>query len=291
MASTQQQRVLDRAREGDPKVICGLLNHKFAPAGITTTVRWQERDRLLVGLTANSVPELTMCLNVVERAFKRLEIPQLAVLAVSGYRRGEPQPQWQRQLSIASTALALDLSAWSETGSSLAEPTPPAPLAPPQPAIVPSPLEPEQRYLSFTLGIENPGLLVVETIQEILYVPLVQLLPVPDMPSCVVGIHNWRGEMLWVVDLNYLLGLGGLSLESLTTVTIIVLRDRDRTLGLMVRTVGEILAHSPVALQPPVGLFRPELERFIEGYLRASQSIVLNTAAIFDTPELHYAAR
>ncbi|NEO85679.1 MAG: hypothetical protein F6J87_15725 [Spirulina sp. SIO3F2] len=285
-----QKQVLERAQQGDPAVICGLLNHKFEPEGITPQVVWQSDDRLSVTLTAEHPPNAAVCLQIIERGFKRLAIPQLVMVEVTAYQQGQERPLWRQQLSLTTNVLAIDLAAWLESGSSLqsAVVNLPTPTTPQTAVTALTPLEPEQRYLSFTLGIANPGLLAVEAIQEILYITLVQLLPVPDMSDCVVGIHNWRGEMLWIVDLNHLLGLGGLALETLDTVAVIVIGQGDRTIGLMVRTVGEILPYNPGQLQPPNGLFAPELEPFIAGYLRESSSIVLNTATIFNAPELRH---
>lgn len=286
-----QKQVFQRAQAGDPAVICGLLNHKFEPEGITPQVAWQGGDRLLVTLTAvNTRPNAAVCLQIIERGFKRLAIPQLTMVEVAAYQQGQDRALWRQHLSLTDTALAIDLAAWLESGSSLSSAvvSPPNPAAPPAAVAALTPTEPEQRYLSFTLGIANPGLLAVEAIQEILYVTLVQLLPVPDMPDCVVGIHNWRGEMLWIVDLNHLLGLGGIDLDTLSTVAVIVICQGDRTIGLMVKTVGEILPYNPEQLQSPNGLFAPELEPFITGYLRESSSIVVNTPAVFNAPELRH---
>ncbi|MGB0561901.1 MAG: chemotaxis protein CheW [Spirulinaceae cyanobacterium] len=280
--STQEQ-VLARAQAGDLTVIASLLNHKFAPEGITAQVRWLASDRLRVDLAADQTPNAAVCLPIIERGFQRLAISHLAWVDVAAYQQGEDLILWQQQVSLTPAAVAIDLAAWLESGSSLQSSVVALPSRlTPAPTVA---LEPEQKYLSFTLGIANPGLLAVEAIQEILYIQLRQILPVPELSAAVVGLHNWRGEMLWLVDLNHLLGLGGLDVATMTPVNVLVLRWNNRTLGLMVKSVGEILPYPPEQLQAPTGLFNPSLEPFIAGYHQESSSIVLKPAAIFNAAQ------
>ncbi|WP_439637904.1 chemotaxis protein CheW [Spirulina sp.] len=99
-------------------------------------------------------------------------------------------------------------------------------------------------------------------------------------PSSLSFLHRYP------LDLNHLLGLGGLDLESLSTVTVIILKSSTHLLGVMVQTIDEITPYDPTLLQPPDGLFPPELEPYITGYLRETSSIVLNSEAIFHAPVL-----
>src|SRR4028119_1239001 len=75
----------------------------------------------------------------------------------------------------------------------------------------PLPPETRQRLLRFPLGLQDSALLPLEQIAEILRVNVAEILPVPEMPSCVLGIGNWRGTMLWLIGLNHLLGYPPLS--------------------------------------------------------------------------------
>ncbi|MEM8642426.1 MAG: chemotaxis protein CheW [Cyanobacteria bacterium P01_G01_bin.54] len=290
-----QQQVLAQAKAGDLGGIAGLLKHRFAPEGITTRVRWLGRDRLLVELEAAQAPQATVCLPVIERGFQQLAIPHLVRVDVAAYQQGREPVVWRQQVSLTPTAVAIDLAAWLDAGSSLQSSiiTVPQPLQPTLPqhvepmCVEPGCVEPKpmQQYLSFTLGMANPGLLAIEAIQEIFYLPWQQILPVPAMGAAVLGLHYWRGEMLWLVDLNDLLGRGGLDTTALSSVSLLVLRWCNCRLGLMVQTVGEILPYNPEQLQTPRGLFNADLEPFITGYHRESSSIVLNPAAILNAAQ------
>jgi positive phototaxis protein PixI len=145
------------------------------------------------------------------------------------------------------------------------------------------PEESRQRLLSFPLGVRGNSLLPLEQITEILRINLSDILRVPETPSCVLGAYNWRGDMLWLVDLEQLIGCSPLreqcSRNNCQPTTVIV-RMRGFNVGLVVRQVNDIELHDLQELLPPKqGLFAKELLPFIEGYLPEG-STVLNLQAI-----------
>ena len=64
-----------------------------------------------------------------------------------------------------------------------------------------------EQYLRFRLHPRTLALLPIQYLAEIATVEYSAVVPVPGMPAWVSGIYNWRGTILWVVDLGYLLGL------------------------------------------------------------------------------------
>jgi positive phototaxis protein PixI len=64
-----------------------------------------------------------------------------------------------------------------------------------------------QQFLRLYLAADFPALLPIHQVKEVLTVPRDQIVPIPDMPAWVMGIYNWRGEILWMVDLGHLCGL------------------------------------------------------------------------------------
>ena len=77
---------------------------------------------------------------------------------------------------------------------------PPANLAASPPTQV-------KQFLRFYLHPDTKVMLPVGQITEVLQLQLAQIVPIPQMPSWVMGVYNWRGEILWMVDLAHLLGL------------------------------------------------------------------------------------
>ncbi|NEP11481.1 MAG: chemotaxis protein CheW [Symploca sp. SIO2C1] len=147
------------------------------------------------------------------------------------------------------------------------------------------PLAPEtrQRLLRFSLSKQESGLLPLEQITEILRLNWAEILPVPEIPSCVLGIGNWRGEMLWLVDLKELVGCTPLSKtgQMLTPPVAMVIEVNNQPLGLVVEQVNDIELHDLQQLQPAAaGTFPPKLMPFVLGSLPGVSGIVLDVTAI-----------
>jgi positive phototaxis protein PixI len=143
------------------------------------------------------------------------------------------------------------------------------------------PLPPEtnlSKLLRFPLGVQESALLPLEQIAEIIQVNLAEILPVPEMPSCVLGICNWRTEMLWLLDLNHLVGYP--SLTAAGTPVAIVVTVNEYAVGLVVKQVDDIELHDLQQLQRSApGLFPPKLLPFVLGAL-PNGSTVLDVTGI-----------
>jgi positive phototaxis protein PixI len=110
------------------------------------------------------------------------------------------------------------------------------------------------------------------------------------MPNCVLGIYSWRGEMLWLVDLEEMLGypplLQGANL--LTKMMVIVLEYEGKYLGLMVRQLTDIeWLDTERMKQPTADIFEQTMLQFLQGYMtnRAEQMVFfLDALAIIQSP-------
>ena len=284
----EQKRILQLVREGNPKAIASFFNHKLKTKGIHAKVAWQSTI-LVITLEAEGIPDRQFSLAVIEKGLKRLRIRSLAGAEIIGSVQGRPQPSWRDRLQFDNTKLGIDLDSWLESGSSLddaivefslEEKTPQEERE--QRDRLVSPLIPEEKFLGFQIAIENAALFPVENIQEILQISPAQILAIPDMPEFILGIYNWRGEMLWLVDLDRQLGLGDLQNPLETSLNVIVAKIENRILGLVVKQVDEIESLVTEGLQSPVGLFSPELEHFISGYLQQTGRVVLNPQTILN---------
>ncbi|KAM3089776.1 chemotaxis protein CheW [Phormidesmis sp. 146-35] len=155
-----------------------------------------------------------------------------------------------------------------------------------------------QKFLRFRLCSDQDALLPVDEVAAVLTLQTQDVLPVPHMPDCVLGIYNWRGEVLWLVDLAHQVGLDALVKQNsrLTSCMAIVLQVNGQFLGLAVPDVYDIEPHDPQLLQPPLSeLFSPKLLPFVKGYLTGAdrqstedqRSTVLEVTAILQDPRLH----
>ena len=103
-----------------------------------------------------------------------------------------------------------------------------------------------EQFLRFYLEPHTTSMLSVAQIAEVLKIGIGQIAPIPHLPAWVMGVYNWRGSVLWMVDLGLLLGLDSWyrSERASANYTAIVLKcDRTSTtarLGLVVTRVEDI---------------------------------------------------
>ncbi|MEA5536290.1 chemotaxis protein CheW [Crocosphaera sp. XPORK-15E] len=136
-----------------------------------------------------------------------------------------------------------------------------------------------EQFLRFHLVPDTTLLLPVSQLTEVLTIPLGQIVPIPHMPPWVMGVYNWRGEILWMVDLGALLGLTphahqaqvtpvyrGLALQSVAESSTTAKVHRQ-LLGVVVSRVEDIEWCNPSEIQSPTGAaVTANLAPFLRGY-------------------------
>ncbi|WP_414574765.1 chemotaxis protein CheW [Anabaena sp. CCY 9402-a] len=130
-------------------------------------------------------------------------------------------------------------------------------------------MEKPQKFLSFNLGVRDTAVISLEQITEVLQISLGDICGVPQMSSYILGVYNWRDEMLWLVDLDEMLGYPPLSQTAnmLVKMMAIVLEENGKYLGLLVRQLMDIewlYTHQMKA--PSAELFSPSISPFLQGY-------------------------
>src|SRR4028119_744903 len=68
-------------------------------------------------------------------------------------------------------------------------------------------LQASEQFLRFRLFPNTIALFPVPQLIEVLTIRSNQIVPIFHMPAWVMGVYNWRGEILWMVDLGHLVGL------------------------------------------------------------------------------------
>jgi positive phototaxis protein PixI len=132
------------------------------------------------------------------------------------------------------------------------------------------------QFLRFQLDPLTKAMLPIDHITEVLKIPFGQIVPIPQMPAWVMGVYNWRGEILWMVDLGHLIGLNSWYQHqgNLLRQTAIVLsphRQRDRSsnihLGLIVGRVEDLESCDISTIQAAMSSqANPQLSNFMQGY-------------------------
>ena len=96
--------------------------------------------------------------------------------------------------------------------------------------------------------------------------------PLPHAPDFVRGVINLRGVVLPVVDMKALLGRG--QTEANPKHVIVVIKASDRTIGLLVDAVSDILTVAGADIQPTPELARDSQAVFVEGIAVLEQRMV-----------------
>ena len=139
-----------------------------------------------------------------------------------------------------------------------------------------------QQFLSFQLFKDKGFLLPLADILEVLQIVPTEILPIPDMSDSVLGICSWRGENLWIVDLNVLMGNLSLSAQNplQDQFSIIVVQSDAAAVGLAVNQIDDVDLVEPSQLQEQDELCSTMLAPFVKGYLPNHNGIVLEVSAI-----------
>ena len=136
-----------------------------------------------------------------------------------------------------------------------------------------------EQFLRLYLDSETGALLPITQLTEVLNVSCSQVMPIPHMHSWMMGVYNWRGEILWLVDLAHLVGITPLYQQALTSsnYTVIVLEapveeedatgNARKTLGLVINQVGNIENCNPNLIKNiSFAAINTKLEAFLRGY-------------------------
>lgn len=145
-----------------------------------------------------------------------------------------------------------------------------------------------EKFLRFQLGKEGIALLPLNVIKQVMQVSVAEILTVPQMPACVLGIYNWRGEMLWMVDIGKFMGFPDLTTSGTDNVMAIAIQVQEQYLGIVVQQINDIELHDLNQINmPSLGLFSPEILPYLQGYLIGADKevlMVLNGEAIAQAP-------
>lgn len=145
-----------------------------------------------------------------------------------------------------------------------------------------------EQFLRFHLLPNTTVLLPVLQLTEVLKIPKGQIVPIPSMPAWVMGVYNWRGEILWIVDLGHLVGLTPWyqQASSAPVHMAVVLNGcssnarsnnaKSQMLGLVVNRIENIeWCNLDLIESPPSSTVTPELLQFLRGYWLKSNGEML----------------
>jgi positive phototaxis protein PixI len=104
-----------------------------------------------------------------------------------------------------------------------------------------------QPYLNFQITPDHLGMLPTEQLVEVITIHHPQIIPIPQMPPHVLGVYNWRGEVIWIIDSALILG----PTPTTTIKHAILLRHQTQVIGLIVQHINQMLWCNPSDIQAP----------------------------------------
>lgn len=140
-----------------------------------------------------------------------------------------------------------------------------------------------EQFLRCHLAPDALVMLPVAQLTEVLKIPVGQITPISDLPAWVMGVYNWRGKILWMIDLGHLLGYTPWHQQSFNigSYTAAILQvdggaDEALSLGLIVTQVQDIeLCDLGQVQSPHPSAITPELAPFLQGYWLKSNGEML----------------
>lgn len=144
-----------------------------------------------------------------------------------------------------------------------------------------------KQYIGFRLSEHRRAALVGQQLKEVLNLSPGDIVPIPDMPSAVMGIGSWHGDVLWLVDLGYFLGLPPLAPRRLSRprYSVMIVHHQDQTLGLVVDQIEQIIWCDPDETPTPALELEQPLAKFSQGYCRQGDQpwLILDIDSIIET--------
>ena len=292
------KEIVSLVQQGNPAPIEAQLNRSFSDRGIRAKVAFKNAY-LGILLEASTVPEQETVVAFIRQQLKELSSESIRAIRVYGREIGQVTPRWceviELKKHISSSHNLLSLTDWLSQGMEVASSS--------SKTLEDSVDRDIQKFLRFNFSADSTALLPLSTIKEVLNISFNKIHPVPHMAECLLGIYDYRGEILWLADLGEQLGLtpsinylnldrarssmGEIALSSADTLTVIVIQDKEKSLGIVVPKVVDIEIHDTEEIQPASeDLFSPQILPFLQGYLIGLSTPVLDPSSLVEDTQL-----
>lgn len=274
-----QQIATQKTNQDDIGLVSDLIHKAINDSGIITKIN-QKNSCLYLLFESEPYPPKYEQLELLIQKINDLQLTSVNVIKIGGRVKGQKKVAWQHKLVFNSGKSALDLSSWLDSGVSF-------PSLPRKVKQEYTHLH-QEKFLCFAIGSNHRALLSVTSLKEVLQISLEDILSIPHMNTYILGIYNWRGEILWLIDLNHLLGFQAINQSPNPEnhgMAIIVEVD-NQILGLLVPQVEEIEHHDLDSLQPTGELINSPLKQFVRGYLPTNNNLILDIEEIVQASKL-----
>lgn len=143
-------------------------------------------------------------------------------------------------------------------------------------------------YLKFVIDPQTIGLLESEFTQEVLTIKASHIIPVPNKPSCILGILSRRRRVYWAIDLAMLLGLQPLD-QNIRLYEVILISAQELSLALVVPKIWGVVDIHSNHLEQNINSVPATLRPYFKGYINEKEEIsyLLKAESIMRSTILH----
>jgi purine-binding chemotaxis protein CheW len=120
-------------------------------------------------------------------------------------------------------------------------------------------------YLRFFVESGDEFALPAMGIREVLSLVPSQITPVPNVSPLLMGVLNFRGQVIWVSDVGQFLGSAKLLNAERAEISIVVIESQDLMVGLAVEQVRGMEWLSLDTLVPPSSSVIDSISPFLKG--------------------------
>ncbi|ABG50149.1 CheW protein [Trichodesmium erythraeum IMS101] len=149
-------------------------------------------------------------------------------------------------------------------------------------------LNSSQQFISLEVTKTLEVILFTRELDEVITLDHRIILQIPGMPNVVVGVFQWQGQILWLIDLAYLMGFQPLLSTGYyqQKFRVVKVKFRDSYLGILVQKVGKLIDFESKEISTSTKHKRNSLvEKFIQGTCSNSageKKMILDIKAIIE---------
>lgn len=127
-----------------------------------------------------------------------------------------------------------------------------------------------KQFLTFALGADDFGIDIL-SVQEIKGYSAIT--PIPSAPHYIKGVMNLRGTVVPVIDLRAKFSMAQVEYDKFTVIVIVGVRDK--TVGVVVDAVSDVLSIPETDLVPPPELGASVSTAFMTGMAKVGEKLIL----------------
>ena len=127
----------------------------------------------------------------------------------------------------------------------------------------------DSQFLTFCLGDELYGIDILQVKEIKGYTAITKI---PNMPSHIKGVLNLRGTIVPIVELRTAFGMPTIDYTAFTVIILVIVRDR--TLGLVVDSVSDVVRMSQKDIQASPDFGTKVDVKFLSGIGKSGDKLV-----------------